>query len=330
VVTAALAHVAVRTPAAPVHTRVKRVTASRVAPARPAVRTVPKRTPRHAQRVRAAEPVHDLLLSAAVGTAPFAVAPRGAAFWESVALPDPIPAALRLDPAFAKRLNETSARAGVDWALVLGVARAAGGRSASPVAPAALAALGAKLASLGAGADEWAAARAYGHADTFADTAVALAHYNRAVGLDALVHGLAAQKLALETRVLADPRVTIYAGGRDDVVQGHVDVRVLAVIEYMAETYGQVSISSLISGHREFARPGVVSAHVYGRALDIASVDGVAIYGHQQRGSITERAVKALLLLPAEVEPAQIISLIGLGGPSFSLADHYDHIHVGF
>jgi hypothetical protein len=25
-----------------------------------------------------------------------------------------------------------------------------------------------------------------------------------------------------------------------------------------------------------------------------------------------------------------VISLLGLGGPSFPLADHYDHIHVGF
>jgi hypothetical protein len=30
------------------------------------------------------------------------------------------------------------------------------------------------------------------------------------------------------------------------------------------------------------------------------------------------------------VEPKQIISLLGLGGPSFPLADHYDHIHVGY
>jgi hypothetical protein len=37
-----------------------------------------------------------------------------------------------------------------------------------------------------------------------------------------------------------------------------------------------------------------------------------------------------MLLLPAEVLPRQIISLIGLGGPSFALADHYDHIHVGY
>jgi hypothetical protein len=134
----------------------------------------------------------------------------------------------------------------------------------------------------------------------------------------------------MEQRVLADSRLTIYAGGRDDIAQGHVDVRVLAVIEYLAETYGQVSVSCLIAGHREFARPGVVSAHIYGRAIDIAALDGISILGHQQRDSITEHAVKALLLLPAEVMPAQIISLIGMGGPSFALADHYNHIHVGF
>jgi hypothetical protein len=25
-----------------------------------------------------------------------------------------------------------------------------------------------------------------------------------------------------------------------------------------------------------------------------------------------------------------VISLLGLGGPSFPLANHYDHVHVGF
>jgi hypothetical protein len=28
--------------------------------------------------------------------------------------------------------------------------------------------------------------------------------------------------------------------------------------------------------------------------------------------------------------PRQVISLLGLGGPSFPLADHYNHIHVGY
>jgi signal transduction histidine kinase len=34
--------------------------------------------------------------------------------------------------------------------------------------------------------------------------------------------------------------------------------------------------------------------------------------------------------LPPEVMPQQVISLLGQGGPSFPLANHADHIHIGF
>jgi hypothetical protein len=47
-------------------------------------------------------------------------------------------------------------------------------------------------------------------------------------------------------------------------------------------------------------------------------------------GSVTERAVRDLLLLPAELQPRQVISLIGMGGPSFPMANHDDHVHIGF
>ena len=40
--------------------------------------------------------------------------------------------------------------------------------------------------------------------------------------------------------------------------------------------------------------------------------------------------MRDVLLLPAEMRPRQVISLLGLGGPSFPLSDHGDHIHVGF
>jgi hypothetical protein len=99
---------------------------------------------------------------------------------------------------------------------------------------------------------------------------------------------------------------------------------------YLADSFHEVTVSCLISGHRLYARPGVVSAHIYGRAVDVAALDGVSIYGHQQPGGITEQAVRALLMLPGGMEPAQVISLLGMGGPSFALANHYDHIHVGF
>jgi hypothetical protein len=131
-------------------------------------------------------------------------------------------------------------------------------------------------------------------------------------------------------RLLADRRVTVYPGGRDDLAAGRVDVRIVALLSYLAERHGAVTVSSLFSGHRKYARPGVVSAHVYGQAVDIASIGGASIAGHQQPGGITEAAVRSILLLPAELQPQQVISLLGLGGPSFPLADHGDHIHVGY
>jgi len=64
--------------------------------------------------------------------------------------------------------------------------------------------------------------------------------------------------------------------------------------------------------------------------VDISALGGVSIYGNQQPGGVTEKAVRNVLLLPVELRPKQVISLLGLGGPSFALADHYDHIHVGY
>ncbi len=159
---------------------------------------------------------------------------------------------------------------------------------------------------------------------------LALANYDRAVGLGALVNGLQAAKHSLEQRILDDPAISIYPGGRDDIAKDKVDVRVLATIAYLRQSFGQVTVSSLISGHRLYARPGVISAHVYGHAVDIAALGNTPILGHQQPGGLTEQAVHDILLLPAEVMPKQVISLLGLGGPSFPLADHYNHIHVGW
>jgi hypothetical protein len=158
----------------------------------------------------------------------------------------------------------------------------------------------------------------------------ALERYNRAVGLRALVIGLEAAKPLLARNLLKDARVGIYPSGRLDVASGRIDVRVLVLVRYLAVTFHQVTVSSLQSGHRYFARPGVVSAHVYGLAVDVSALGGTPISGNQGLGSVTQKAVEAILLLPAELQPQQVISLLGLGGASFALADHYDHIHVGY
>jgi hypothetical protein len=251
--------------------------------------------------------------------------------WIHVTLPDPTPPAKRLDPAFARSLRKIARAAGVRWSLVLAVVRARGGNSRVPASTAELRRIADRLAKLDAARRPWLAMVAMGHGrHEFANQALALARYDRAVGLRALVHGLDWAKPQLERRILRDPRIDIYPGGRVDIALHRVDVRVLVLIRYLRVTFKQVTVSSLFSGHRYYARPDVVSAHMYGLAADIARVANTPIDGHQQVGGITERAVKAILRLPSELQPQQVISLLGLGGPSFPLADHYDHVHVGF
>jgi hypothetical protein len=218
----------------------------------------------------------------------------------------------------------------VNWALVLGVLRAEGARDREPATGRELSALARGLAKRGAADSEWNAVLALSGRSTFADRAIALARYNRAVGLRSLVDGLEAAKPRLVARLLSDPRVEIYGGGREDMLAGRIDIRIVVMIQYLAESYGQVGVTSLFSGHRKFARPGVVSAHIFGQAVDIASVGGISIYGNSGPDGITEKAVRSVLMLPVEVQPRQVISLLGLGGPSFPLADHADHIHVGY
>jgi hypothetical protein len=256
--------------------------------------------------------------------------PAGATVWLNRALPDPTPPALRLSPRFARHLLTVSRGRKADWALMLGVLRAEGHNGSAPANVGVLRSVAGRVAAVHGSGSAWATMFSLSSSPSFADRAVALSHYYRAVGLHALVTGLVAGKLALEKKVLTDPRVDIYGGGRGDIEAHRVNVRVLASIEYLADSFGQVSVSCLISGHRLYARPGVISAHIYGLAADISALGSVAIVGHQQPGSITEHAVRDLLLLPPELMPKQVISLIGLGGPSFPLANHYDHIHIGY
>jgi hypothetical protein len=254
-----------------------------------------------------------------------------ATIWLNSPLPDPTPPALRLSARFARNLKAAASKAGIDWSLELGILRARGLTGHAPATARVLDRLAGRLGTLAKSSDTpWATALSYDGSPSFADKALALARYDRAVGINALVHGLEAAKPMLEQRLLNDPQISIYPGGRSDIANGKVDVRVLAVISYLHEAFGEVSVTCLISGHRLFARPGVVSAHVYGRAVDIAALGGTSILGHQEPGGVTEQAVRDILLLPSEVMPNQVISLLGLGGPSFPLADHYNHIHIGF
>jgi hypothetical protein len=137
-------------------------------------------------------------------------------------------------------------------------------------------------------------------------------------------------KPQLERRVLADERIEIYDCGRDDIRSGQIDRRVLATLAYLAESGLRPTVTSLKCGHSYLTTSGNVSHHSSGNAVDIAKVNGIPILGHQEPGGITEQTVRRLMLLQGTMAPTQIISLLELGGATFAMADHNDHVHVGF
>jgi transglycosylase-like protein with SLT domain/peptidase M23-like protein len=134
----------------------------------------------------------------------------------------------------------------------------------------------------------------------------------------------------LERRVLSDPRIDIYEAGREDIRSGQIDRRVLATLEYLAESGLNPTVSSLKNGHGEFTSSGNVSEHWSGNAVDISAINGIPIVGHQDLGGVTDQAVHRLMLLQGTIQPHQIISLLDYGANTYAMADHADHIHVGF
>jgi hypothetical protein len=69
---------------------------------------------------------------------------------------------------------------------------------------------------------------------------------------------------------------------------------------------------------------------VSGNAVDISAINGISITGHQDKGGIAEQAVRRLMTLQGTMRPHQIISLLDFGANTMAMADHYNHIHVGF
>jgi hypothetical protein len=137
-------------------------------------------------------------------------------------------------------------------------------------------------------------------------------------------------KAQLERRVLSDPRVEIYDGGREDIRTGQIDRRVLATLEYLAESGFRPTVSCLKSGHSLLTSSGNISEHSSGNAVDIGAVNGISILGHQDPGGIADQVVHRLMLLQGTMQPHQIISLLDYGANTYAMGDHADHIHVGF
>jgi hypothetical protein len=137
-------------------------------------------------------------------------------------------------------------------------------------------------------------------------------------------------KEALIPRVLSDPRIETYSCGRTDIETGGIDRRVLATLEYLVEKGFRLTITSLKCGHGFLTASGNVSNHSSGNAVDIAAINGIPVLGHQGPGTLTHALLETVLQLQGTMVPEELISLEDLGGPSFALSDHADHVHIGW
>ena len=137
-------------------------------------------------------------------------------------------------------------------------------------------------------------------------------------------------KEQLQRRLLADPKVEIYECGRQDVQTGQIDRRILALLSYLSASGFRLGVTSLKCGHSVTTASGNISNHSHGGAVDIATLNGQPVLGNQGPGSITETVLHEILKLQGTMVPDELISLMDLGGPSFALSDHADHVHVGY
>jgi Transglycosylase SLT domain len=115
-----------------------------------------------------------------------------------------------------------------------------------------------------------------------------------------------------------------------DIQAGMLDQRITGLLALMTKDH-QITISSLRSDHSMMTASGNVSNHYYGRAMDIAAVDGVSCTDTSTTAPCGQLGF-ALAQLPEPLRPTELIYCFDLdgAGPAFAMADHCDHIHAGY
>jgi hypothetical protein len=189
---------------------------------------------------------------------------------------------LPLSPAFTRRLDRTAQRAHVDPSLLRAAIRAHRGGGSPNLR---------RIARRLRAKDPWLGLLAVEGRTGYADRALALARY-----YDAARTGLS-------------PRVHLTLQARAQLESGLVDRRLIALAGYLGEALGGVRVTSVAEPRLDLAAP-LATAHAEGRAIAI-DVDG-----EDPRGTRLSRALRELLALPPELQPAGIVSTLRLGRPA--------------
>jgi len=115
---------------------------------------------------------------------------------------------------------------------------------------------------------------------------------------------------ALGEIVLSDPRIRIPSCGREEIAAGQIDRRVLATLEYLADSGLSPTVAALRCGHQ--ATSADIKAVGAGDAVEIRAINGIPTGGHEQLRSITATTVRKLLSLQGVMQPSRIISSINV------------------
>ena len=132
------------------------------------------------------------------------------------------------------------------------------------------------------------------------------------------------------TEINWDNLQILNATAANDIQSGAIDGRVINLLAMLTQRYSLL-ISSLKSDHDMLTASGNISNHYYGRAFDIAAVNGVSCTDMSPTSPCSEVG-RILASLPEGIMPTELIYGYDLdgSGPAFAMADHSDHIHAGF
>jgi len=117
---------------------------------------------------------------------------------------------------------------------------------------------------------------------------------------------------------------------KQDLESGAIDPRIVGLLGAITQSH-QVTISALRSDHSQYTVDGNVSNHFYGRAMDIAAVDGVSCTDTAPTAPCGQLAT-TLSQLPAPAMTTELIYCYDVDGPgpAFARSDHCDHVHAGY
>ena len=128
-------------------------------------------------------------------------------------------------------------------------------------------------------------------------------------------------KQQLEPQVLHGGGIRLGRCARQDVQEGRVDKRVLAMLEYLSVSGLRPTVSGLPCAARDAggARRQRARGRQQPRPLRSPPSTACAIAGHQGAGSIADTTVRKLLMLQGLSRPQQIVSLMSYPGAAAAL-----------